>query len=455
MRQYRQRRKDNRLWLEACNCLNAVLIIIPFAFTWWFYYARKIPVPFSKEGDMAVLAIFLMFYVSFGITFSGFKINLPHRVDILYSQALAIGFSNVLIYLVIFLLMRRLPAPWPLLVAVFFEVTLAWFWIVIVHRRYFATTPADETVVIWDMRQGMDKLVDSYDLSIRFHIIRTVHVKECLQDIGAALDGAQSVFLCGIHSHDRNQITKYCIFEGIRVYVIPRVGDVIMSGASSVHMFHLPILLVERYTPSPFYLFVKRGSDIVLSVLALIVLSPFMLVAAVCIHADGGPVFYKQKRLTKDGMIFTMYKFRSMVVDAEKNGIPALSRGRDDPRVTRVGKAMRACRFDEVPQLWNVVKGDMSLVGPRPERPEIAALYEKEMPEFYLRLQTKAGLTGLAQIYGKYNTMPYDKLLMDLKYIASASITQDLRILFATVKILFMPESTEGVAFDSERENEP
>ena len=134
-----------------------------------------------------------------------------------------------------------------------------------------------------------------------------------------------------------------------------------------------------------------------------------------------------------------------MRVDAEKDGIARLSSGETDPRITKVGKFIRMVRLDEIPQLLNILKGEMSIVGPRPERPSIAEQYEKEIPEFGLRLQAKAGLTGYAQVYGKYNTTPYDKLLMDLMYISKPSLIEDLRICFATVKILFMKDSTEGV----------
>ena len=147
-----------------------------------------------------------------------------------------------------------------------------------------------------------------------------------------------------------------------------------------------------------------------------------------------------------DGKQFEILKFRSMRVDAEKDGVARLSTGDKDDRITKVGHIIRACRLDELPQLLNILKGDLSIVGPRPERPEIAAQYCEEMPEFALRLQAKAGLTGYAQVYGKYNTTPYDKLQMDLMYIAHPSLIEDLKIMLATVKILFMPESTEGVA---------
>jgi len=178
-----------------------------------------------------------------------------------------------------------------------------------------------------------------------------------------------------------------------------------------------------------------------------VIFSPVMLCVAVAIKiTDGGDIFYRQKRLTKDGKIFSVLKFRSMRMDAEKDGVARLSTGENDPRVTRVGRFIRAVRFDELPQLLNILKGDMAIVGPRPERPEISAQYAKEMPEWNLRLQAKCGLTGYAQVYGQYNTTPYDKLLLDLMYIARPSLFEDFKIIFATVKILFMKESTEGVA---------
>ena len=159
---------------------------------------------------------------------------------------------------------------------------------------------------------------------------------------------------------------------------------------------------------------------------------------------DGGPVFYKQTRLTKDRKLFQIYKFRSMRVDAEKDGVARLSTGENDPRITPVGRLIRACRLDELPQLINILKGDMTIVGPRPERPEIAAEYEKQLPEFALRLQVKAGLTGYAQVYGKYNSSPYEKLEFDLMYINEMNFLVDLELMFNTFRIMFSKESTEG-----------
>ena len=232
--------------------------------------------------------------------------------------------------------------------------------------------------------------------------------------------------------------------------MIPRISDVMMRGSEQIHMLHMPILKNQRYKPSPEYRVIKRLSDILISGVAIIILSPLFLITSIAVKSDGGPAFYKQKRLTKDGRVFEILKFRSMRVDAEKYSGAVLSAGEHDPRITKVGHIIRACRLDELPQLINILKGDMSIVGPRPERPELQKEIEKEVPDFGLRLQVRAGLTGYAQVYGKYNTTFYDKLLMDLMYISKAGVLEDLTIILATVKILTSKESTEGVGEGNE-----
>ena len=218
-----------------------------------------------------------------------------------------------------------------------------------------------------------------------------------------------AAFLCRIHSRERNIILKHCISHKIKLFMIPRIADVMMRGSEQIHMLYLPILKTQRYKPSIEYQIIKRTMDIVVSGIATIVLSPLFLITAIAVKSDGGPAFYKQKRLTKDGKVFEILKFRSMRVDAEKYSGAVLSAGENDPRITKVGRIIRACRLDELPQLLNILKGDMSLVGPRPERPELQKEIEKEVPEFGLRLQAKAGLTGYAQVYGKYNTTFYEQ----------------------------------------------
>lgn len=438
--------------VRVAKAVNPVLLTLPFAVAWFHYYASRLASPYYYWGNWVVVALFFFLYILFCRVYDGFLISINRISEIVYSQALASAISDFLLYVVICLLSKRLVNPLPLLGALAAQVLLAGVWAYCAHQWYFSKFPAKRTAVVYDVREGLERLVEEYGLEKKFNIRAALSVQEALAN-KEILNTMETVFLSGIHSHDRNILLKYCVDKDINVYVIPRIGDVLMSGARSMHMFHLPMLRVGRYHPSPVYLVLKRGFDILASGIATVILSPVFAVTAIAIKRyDGGPVFYKQKRLTKDGEIFEVFKFRSMRVDAEKDGVARLSTGDKDDRITPVGRVIRKVRIDELPQLLNILKGDMTICGPRPERPEIAAQYEEELPEFRLRLQAKAGLTGYAQVYGKYNTTPYDKLMMDLMYIAHPSFLQDLQIMFATVKILFMKESTEGFAQDTVQE---
>ena len=439
--------------VRVAKAVNPVLLTLPFAVAWFHYYASRLASPYYYWGNWVVVALFFFLYILFCRVYDGFLISINRISEIVYSQALASVISDFLLYVVICLLSKRLVNPLPRLGAWAAQVLLAGVWAYCAHQWYFFKFPAKRTAVVYDVREGLERLVEEYGLEKKFNIRAALSVQEALAN-KEILNTMETVFLSGIHSHDRNILLKYCVDKDINVYVIPRIGDVLMSGARSMHMFHLPMLRVGRYHPSPVYLVLKRGFDILASGIATVILSPVFAVTAIAIKRyDGGPVFYKQKRLTKDGEIFEVLKFRSMRVDAEKDGVARLSTGDKDDRITPVGRVIRKVRIDELPQLLNILKGDMTICGPRPERPEIAAQYEEELPEFRLRLQAKAGLTGYAQVYGKYNTTPYDKLMMDLMYIAHPSFLQDLQIMFATVKILFMKESTEGFAQATVQEN--
>lgn len=212
-----------------------------------------------------------------------------------------------------------------------------------------------------------------------------------------------------------------------------------------MNLFDSPLLLSKNDGLQIEQKIVKRLLDIAISATGLLISSPLFLLIAISIKCtDRGPVFYKQKRLTQGGKEFKIYKFRTMIQDAEKGGKAVLARDEDD-RILPVGKILRRLRLDELPQLWNILKGDMSMVGPRPERPELMAEIVEEIPEFVYRLKVKAGLTGYAQVYGKYNTTAYDKLKLDLTYIRNYSIFLDLKLILMTPKVMFLKESTEGV----------
>lgn len=432
--------------LRLIKVLNIICLTIPFAGCWYGYYSGQMKDGFYNRGNLLMIALFMFVYFLFARIYNAFLISVNRISEMIYSQVLAALITDGISYLIIALLVKGFPNIIPGVMAIAGQIVMSLIWCFLAHRWYFRSFPPQKTMIVYDVREGMEKLIDQYDLECKFEVTEILQVTDVINHL-ERLNTIETVFLSGIHSHERNIILKYCIEHRIQVYVIPRVGDVLMSGAQQVHMFHLPMLRTGRYNPQPEYRILKRLADLLIAGVATVILSPIMIITAIAIKAyDRGPIFYSQIRLTQDGKEFGVLKFRSMKVNAEKDGVARLSSGENDPRITPVGRIIRKCRIDELPQLLNILKGDMTIVGPRPERPSIAAEYEKVMPEFRLRLQAKAGLTGYAQVYGKYNTTPYDKLLMDLMYISHANLLDDLFIMFATVKILFMPESTEGVA---------
>ena len=444
---------DNRLkgWkhdfsLRAVKLFNVLLITTPIVTAWYGYYACNTQMQMTWKRSFAIIGLFVVIYFILGKAYEAFLVSYNRISEMFLGQMVAIIVADIIMYIILWIINWYFPNFWPALLAFIAQLAFSLLWCVLAHTWYFRTFPPRKAAVIYDMREGMESLLKEYGLEKKFQVCEVIHVGACVENL-SLIDGMDTVFFSGIHSHERNIILKYCVENGISSLVIPRIGDVIMSGALPMHLFHLPMLRVERYKPKPEYLFIKRFLDILISGAMLIIASPFMIVTAIAIKKeDHGPVFYKQVRLTKDRREFKILKFRSMRVDAEKDGVARLSSGENDDRITKTGRFIRKCRIDELPQLINIIKGDMSFVGPRPERPEIAKQYEEEFPEFALRLQAKAGLTGYAQVYGQYSTTPYDKLLMDLTYIAKPSLRMDAMLFFGTFKILFMKESTEGIA---------
>ena len=431
--------------IRFARLINLLLMTVTFAVAWYQCYGDKLWVKFAMRGHWLVIALFFLLYLVIGRVYQGLKMSNHSIGEMVYSQILACFEADVIMYIVAFLLIRYMPAVIPMVLVFIVQAVIAVIWSIAAQSWYFNTFPAKETIIISEDNQDISYLIKKYKLDRKYKVAGDLGVKDCIDDIDQ-LNTAEVVFLVGVKSHERNIITKYCIANNIQAFLIPRVGDLILAGAKNSHMFHRLLLKVERSNPSIEYLIIKRMMDLTLSLIALVLFSPIMLVTAISIKVeDHGPVIYKQVRLTKDGKRFNILKFRSMYVDAEEDGIARLSTGEDDGRVTSVGRVIRRFRIDEMPQLINIIRGDISIVGPRAERPELEEEFEKELPEFSFRLQVKAGLTGYAQVYGKYNTSPYDKLLMDLMYISNPSILEDVRIIFATIKVLFQPESTEGV----------
>lgn len=250
---------------------------------------------------------------------------------------------------------------------------------------------------------------------------------------------------------DKAEIVHFCHKNGKQVFLIPDVYELFCSSAELEKIDDIPVFRPQYLKPNLEQRSLKRMLDIAISTMTLLLLWPIMLLVAIAIKLDSsGPVFYGQIRSGRDEKQFKVYKFRSMRQNAEKQTGPVFAT-EDDPRITKVGKLLRATRLDELPQIFNVLAGDMSIVGPRPERPFFVEQFKKEIPEYIYRHNVKPGITGMAQVYGKYNTTPYDKLIYDLIYIQKCNVVTDLVIMLQTIRVLFIKSSTEGVKDKQEK----
>lgn len=431
--------------MRSLKGLNVLITATLFTLCWSAYYAPELGRLKFTEYIVVVGFLYTVVVILLDRIYNALMVGSYRVSQLLYSQGLTALLSAAVAYLVVAVINLRFVNPLPLICTVIVQLIWSAGWCFCANKLYFRMNKPKKTVVVYCKDSELRKFEEIKHFEKNFEVVKYIKNPESCEKLLEALEGAEVVFVTGLQIAIRNTVAKYCIKHGVQCYIQPQVGDIIMAGAEHMQIFSVPIMRVRKAHGREEYLFVKRLFDIVVSLLAIIITSPFMLITALAIKLyDKGPVLYKQVRLTKGHKEFKILKFRSMRTDAEKDGVAKLS-AKDDDRITPVGKIIRKIRFDELPQLFNILMGDMTIVGPRPERPEIAAQYEKEIPSFDLRLQVKAGLTGYAQIYGKYNTEPYDKLKMDLMYINHMSAIEDLRLMLATVKILFIPESTEGV----------
>ena len=400
--------------------------------------------PYFRKGNWFFYLVYVIVLSLFLHAFDGLKYGVYRNGNLITAQILATLATLFIVYLQIVLLAYEFVSVLPLLLALVVDIALSLIVAVGGNWLLYRVFPARKTLIIFD-EYSPDTFIEKLKTrKEKFEIGDIVNISVGIEKLEDVIKKSQAVILYDIHSAKRNKILKICFENDIKTYATTKVSDILVRGASTLHMFDTPLLLYRNIGLTAEQRFIKRFMDIVVSLIGLIIALPFMIVTALAIKLyDGGPIFYKQERLTFNGKKFFVYKFRSMIVNAESKSGAVLA-SKNDSRITPVGKIVRACRLDELPQFINVLKGDMSLVGPRPERPEIADDYYKTLPEFGYRLKIKAGLTGYAQLYGKYNTTPYDKLQLDLMYIQNYSFLLDIKLILMTVKIMFMKESTEG-----------
>lgn len=443
------------LYTTVCSILILLLCTGVF-FAFWYPFVRE----HNNTGWLLGLGNLLMAVILFNLVtggalliLGGFRIGASRIADLLTAQIVAFGMADVLEILISCAITGQYRF-WPAFLLRFFLLFLiesAMIGILsyyLTHLCRWLFPPLRLVEVCGEDSSLEQKLETRKDL---FRLSRRIRWDTDEEELRRSLRRYDAVLLTDLPTEARNRILKLCYEMDMPVYFTPELSDIIVKSSRELYPFDTPLYCRNGMELSLFERGVKRFLDVFLSLLALILLSPLFLAVAVAIKLeDGGPVFFRQQRATLNGKVFWILKFRSMSDDAEADGKPHPAVD-NDKRISKVGAVIRPFRIDELPQLVNVLKGDMSIVGPRPERLEHVEAYQKEVPEFVYRLKMKGGLTGYAQVYGKYNTSPLDKLKLDLIYIVNYSLLLDVRIILETVKILFKKESTEGFS-DEERE---
>ncbi len=428
------------------------LLTVLYYLFWAHGYEDGIFPDYLGNGKYVLCGVYAILTIGLFSGMDGFQFGYLTRMDVLVSQMLAVVIANFVTFWQLCLIANQMVTPVPILLLTVAEAAVIFLCTLLYSRVYHSLYVPKNMVMIFGMNSAVSLKFKMDGRQDKYKITKLISVARGLDYIFEEIVKYDAVIINDVRAEIRNDILKFCYKNEIRAYVAPKLADIVVRGAEDISLFDTPLLLVRSRGLTAPQRFRKRLLDLVLCCIAMIPAAPIMLIIALAIKLeDGGPVFYKQKRVTLNGKVFEILKFRSMIVDAEKPGqsIPATDK---DPRITKVGNVIRAIRVDELPQLLNIIKGDMSIVGPRPERVEHVEEYTRDIPEFAFRLKTKGGLTGYAQIYGKYNTTPYDKLRLDMMYIEKYSLMLDIKLILMTIRILLKKESTEG--FDKAQELE-
>ena len=426
-----------------------LLEVLLYGVLWFtsYYPLVRLRLKFYFKGHLLVLIIYFVLLLFFMKTYGGTNAGYQKPLDVILSQLFSLVMVNIITYFQDSLLRNWTLPVGPIVLCTLLQLVLSVLWVNFSDLVYKKAFPPADLILIHGERPVRDILDKFASRPDRYHITDCIDIAEGLPAIKAKiLQEHKAVVLWDIPTVYRNELVKFCYAGGIRMYMMPKIPDVLIKGSAQLHLFDTPLYMTREYALSFGQRFFKRLIDIVCAVILLVLTSPVFPITAILIRCyDHGPVFYRQVRCTIHQKEFRIIKFRSMRVDAEKDGVARLAAEHDD-RITPIGRFIRKVRIDELPQLINILHGEMSFIGPRPERPEIIAQYLEDMPEFVFRMKVKAGLAGYAQVYGKYNTTPYDKLKLDLTYIQNYSVWLDLKLMLLTLKILLKPESTEGVS---------
>ena len=426
--------------------LEVSLALVPALLFFYTYIHHYPSATFWGRGNLLFFVVYFAILVLFMTIYGSFSIRKYRTRELVFAFGLSCFFTDVITYFIMCMIAQTILSPKFVILTLLAQCLIETGLFIFARIMADRLEPAAPALLIVPEKDAEEGVRDKFDRRrTRYYIDRVVSADTPWDELCAIMHSYGTVVLLPMEKELRRRIMDDCFWHGVEILLKPDMQDIMVNCADTVIMSDVPLYAVHTGNHDRGYLTAKRGLDIVASVCGLLICSPIFLAAAVAIKIqDGGPVFYRQKRLTLGGKPFYLTKFRSMVVNAE-SATGAVLAGKSDSRITKVGAFLRTTRIDELPQLLNILNGDMTLVGPRPERPEFYEKYCAEYPEFAYRLRAKAGLTGYAQLYGKYNTTFADKALLDMYYIQKASFLWDLQLIFYTLKIIFVKESTEGV----------
>lgn len=429
--------------------LTLVIFVImqtaAFYFIWRTDYNPMLANSYLYKGNILMMCLYAVLAALCYKALEAFKLILNSAYNLAVSHIISNIFIDFIMYVILIIVFRGFTTPLPMLKLLGINILISVIWIPICKFVFKKILRGAKSVLFYTvddpekLRKKLDKRKD------RISVEKAVRVASIKDITPAAIDGFECAVIAYMPSELRNELIKLCFEKNVEAVIFPKISDVLMRGTKELNIYNQPMFILSNSYISPLQKILKRAFDILFSAAIIVISSPVVLAVSIAIKIeDGGPVFYKQNRCSLGGKEFCIYKFRSMVVDAEKDSKAVLAAKNDD-RITKVGRFIRPTRIDELPQFINIIKGEMSVVGPRPERKELIEKYSKYVKAFPYRTKVKAGLTGYAQIMGKYNSNPYNKLLYDLIYIQKFSVILDIKLVLMTVKIMFVKDSTEGV----------
>ena len=439
--------KDKETSRITLNLINTVILALLYVLMVFVFYDNDYEYSYGIRGYLVLSAIYIISIYIFNNAFGSFELGTKKISDIALSQGMSVFITDIMMFFVMSLIEGHiLYRIYPHILILIIQMVVGTF-VVYKNSKYIRERfkPLDALVIYGD--DSYKNIVSKLKIyqQYEFKIIKCISEKDINYKKILDTIGNYECIICIEMTHDKKKlIIKNAYENNIYVYNVPSITEVLIKASKVSNLIDTPISKLNKFGPNKVERVIKRGMDIFGSVLLLVLASPIILVSAIIIKVqDGGDVFFRQKRLTKDGKQFELIKFRSMIMNAEP-GNKMIRAKEDDARITKYGKFMRSTRIDEIPQAINILKGEMSFVGPRALRIEEYEENKNVFPEFTYRLKVQAGLTGYAQLYGKYNTSFRDKLLFDVYYIENYSLVEDIKLILMSFFNMFIKDSTQG-----------